>query len=178
MLKKCFDANNAFYTIDRAKLTTWIEGTKQDRYSFVQNAIQQIVENSTAIVEGADDTLIISPSSGVPPGLCSGTAMFNCVYQQALSKDYDEIKHLTNMVNATRPISGNLLNMAFTSFVDDLCTTVDSNECTQISSMLHETVNKFDNDLAEYSMSQNADRAAIISLMYGKGYREGHEGIT
>ena len=77
--QKCFDVGNAFYTVDRDKPNTWIEGTKQDWYSFARNARQHIVENSTAIIEGADDTLILPPNSGVPPGLCGATAMFTCL---------------------------------------------------------------------------------------------------
>ena len=81
-------------------------------------------------------------------------------------------KNITNMVQANSPITGELLNMASTSFVDDLCTTVASYECQQIPGMLQNTSANLDRNLADYSMTQNRDKAATISTMFGPGSKK------
>ena len=90
--QQCFYVCNAFYSINRDKLSGWIEGTNNGKKELPRVATQQVIENATAIIEATDGNIMFSPGAGVPPGLCSATNMLNCVYQQALNQYYEDCK--------------------------------------------------------------------------------------
>ena len=128
-----------------------------------------MLDNSIAICPANDGVILMSSKVGVPPGMHSSTILFNHVYHKALSEYYANDEGATSLLKACSPVAGAQINMAHTSFVDDVCTTVATHEASQLPKMATQISNALDTAFSKHGFVQNQSKGMSISKAYGRG---------
>eukprot|EP00974_Lingulodinium_polyedra_P039378 3775667-Lingulodinium_polyedra.AAC.1 len=59
-----------------------------------------------AVFGCADGEILMNPGSGVPPGFCDATAIFNTAYEKALRAFREDTVHETALLSARPPLTG------------------------------------------------------------------------
>ena len=95
-----------------------------------RNAINRVVFNNITVCQTNEGCLTLPPQSGVAPGLHNATNMFNHAYGKVLSKYYSDVRPETSLLRVRSPLNDVEIDMAHSSFVDDLCSTAATYDCT------------------------------------------------
>ena len=118
-----YDSSNAFYCCEHSS----VQGYRDEITSELgRNALEQIVENNITVCRTPEGITLLSPKTGVAPGLHNATNMFNYSYNDALQEYYANTKEATSLLNVENPVKGDLISAAHSSFVDDVCSTAAS----------------------------------------------------
>ena len=127
-----YDVVNAFYLVRHTDLQGFYNKCCHPMGSII---LESIVENNIAFVRGSDGKMLMSPASGVGPGLTEATNMFNHVYHtHVLPRYIDLTKHVTNMIQVEVD-EGKFVNTSHNVFVDDLMLTFATYDSPTLGSM-------------------------------------------
>ena len=109
------------------------------------------------------------PATGVAPGLHNATNMFNHSYDKALQKYSEDCADDTSMMTVISPLDGTRVNMAHSSFVDDVCSTAASYDKTQMSKLAQNMSNKLTASFVRRGFRQTAGKATMVAKTFGDG---------
>ena len=137
---RLFDLTNAFYCPTHAKMQElYKNSTRTERYVF-----EQIIENQIAIVSCSDGEVMLSPATGVPPGLSVATTLFNWAYSSPLRTFMNKVEEDIDIMRVFSPVSKTWLNTSLTSFVDDVAVTIATADHKDMPHVCSRVLQSFD----------------------------------
>ena len=80
-LSRFYDSSNAFYCCKRSDIVDFQNDSVD---GFAAAAIDQVIDNCIAVCQASNGVTLLSPATGVAPGLHSSTKFLNHVYDKAL----------------------------------------------------------------------------------------------
>ena len=112
---------------------------------------------------------LLTPKTGVAPGLHNATNMFNHSYDQALQEYYKKTAQQTSLLNVTSPVNNALINVAHSSFVDDVCSTSATCDNSQMCSAAKTMSNALTQSFQPRGYKQNESKATMVAKAFGQG---------